>query len=196
MSGNFNDLLAAALKGDSQNSVDLLAYAWNRANSASEKFKAATVVWEKTAERNGHPLTLLQSARLFGKADQTEVEISCLDCLAGFDIAPAQHIRAAFFYEQGEFEKAAELSTKASELKYDVGKSLSYLIKSKATAQPFGAYFWLTSRFYYKRAFFFMQKDGYTDFSKAWFGNHFDYDHWKLEDHSEILLAVPLQASS
>ena len=59
MSGIFNDLLAAALKGDSQSSVDLLAYAWNRTSSESEKLKAATVVWEKTAQRNGHPLTLL-----------------------------------------------------------------------------------------------------------------------------------------
>ncbi|MEP1535152.1 MAG: hypothetical protein ABJZ56_20095 [Paracoccaceae bacterium] len=193
MPKKFHALMLAAKEGDGQNVMDLLDYAWNQTKDIEEKKSAAYLAWTRNAERNGHPQISLYAARLFWKAGLIDQELSCLDVLSRFDVAPAQHLRGAYYFQAENYDAALKLAKTSRDLGYDIGHSFYYLVLSRMRSAPMSYLYWIASRVFYKRAVFRRLRGEYSDFSTVWFRECFDFEIWRTQNHqSELMSALSI----
>lgn len=190
MQSQYKELYNAARLGTSQDQLNLLAHVSFDTVADSKKYESSLLVWRRNAERHGHPRLSFMAARNFGTVGRYDLEKACLEALSSHDIAPAIHVLAQYKYQDGNLDDVIELSKRSAELNYDPGKSLYYLARSKKANLLKRSYFWLKSRFYYKRAVFWRLRNKSPYFFQVWFDNEFNVSEWQAVEHSKLLLAA------
>lgn len=196
MQTQYKELYNAARHGTAQDLLNLLVHVSFDTVEARKKYESSLLVWRRNAERNGHPRLSFMAARNFGMVGRYDLEKSCLEALSFYDIAPAIHVLAQYKYQEGNLDDVILLSKRSGELNYNPGKSLFYLARSKKAKILNRPYFWLISRFYYKRAVFWKLRNKFPYFFQVWFDNEFNVSEWQAVDHSKRLLAAAERESA